>query len=498
MSTNADVKMYPSIKSRILPGYKYTNAYPTFFNKGPLANSDLPANMLNVPISFKHANKGFLGIVKNQAVYNNGQNDGQDWKPATTNTDTKWIIRKSGAGYTVELATPKDGYKYLAAPSVCFTPLKNADAAQKDEPWPLGRTVADGSTAPYKYPVQGPEWSDTKFNNKGPCGGGKDCSRNGMFGTPKWWPTAQLIRGADVRYAVWNITYNRGTKAIAFSSARRPHNCGTRLDVFPVAKDAYWNLVRMTHAGAYFTAIFKPSTTPTRTPTAGPTDAPTDGPTEGPTDTPEPMPTSDPFTMPPLVIGGSTIGMDISNNSENTNNILNQAAQGGNGVDDTSALLLASLLAAQNGGAVGPEITPGGVLPYPNPYAMPLPEGTDAPTEAPVEAGPTAEEILAMLQTPAPTPAPTPFYSSPAFIIGSIVLVVAIAFAVWYFALRKKKGGASNGGNASNGGRSINNARASNGGNFGAGNGSASGNYGTNNSSAYANNGMTPATPNNA
>jgi hypothetical protein len=440
------VKMYPEIRSRVLPGYAYPSNYPNFFNAGPLANSDLPADMLNKPISFKHAKKGYLTVVQNSGVYNNGQNDGQAWKPATGPTATKWIIRKTGGGYTVELAAPKGAYKYLATPTVCFTPLANPDAAMKDEPWPLGRVLGDGSTAPYKYPVQGPEWSDTKFVNKGPCPQGKNCTKNGMFGTPKWWPTAQLIKGADVRYAVWNVTYNRATKAIAFSSPRRPHTCGTRLDVFPVANDAYWSLVRMTHAGAYFTAVYD-ATAKTVAPS---TDAPgTNAPgTDGP-DAPTPEGTTAPYDLQPLVIGGTDVGLNISNKSENANNILNQAAQGGGGgIDETSAALIASLLAAQNGGAVGPEIIPGGTLPYPNPYALPLPPGTDAPTETPA---PSVADMLASLQTPVPTPAPAPFYSSPAFVVGGIVVVVAIAVAIWWFFIRRKGGASANGGSAGNG-----------------------------------------------
>ena len=461
------VKMHPLIKSRILPGYNYPANYPNFNVAGPRANSSLPADMLDKPLTFKHPAKGFLSVVKNGAVYNNGQNDSQAWKPATTATAEKWIVRKAktGDGYTVELAVPKNGLKYLATPDVCFTPLNNPEAAAKDEPWPIGRTLGDGSTAPYKYPVQGQEWSLPQFKNKSPCPANKDCSRNGMFGTPKWWPTARLISTPDPLYAVWHIEYNRGTKATGFSSAKRPHNCGTRLDVFPVAKDKYWDLVRLTHAGTFFTASYNPA----QRPVAPTKDKPTK-PAVTASHLPEPVvTTSGPYTMQPLSLrsntnarmGNNEIGMDINNESQNQNNIANMGGDsgdgGGGGGDATTALLMASLMGQQATQQQQQAANP--VYPYPNPYAMPpgyMDPNTLVPSPTPDPAStipPTLDPNLALLQqlmtTPVPTLAPVPWYKSTTFLISAGLLLLALAgLGAWWYFGKSKSNNRGDGNNA--------------------------------------------------
>jgi hypothetical protein len=222
-------------------------------------------------------------------------------------------------------------------------------------------------------------------------------------------------------------------------------------------------------------------------------------PTATPTGTP--VPTDAPTTLEPAYYDGSnntSIGINLSNKSDNATNIMNQSQGGGGsgGVDATTATLLASLLAAKSGGsATYPEVAPG-VIPYPNPYAQAT-YATNPPSETPAPeetVDPTVAAQEAILQQLMSTPAPIvkPWYATPVGMIGIACLVALLGLGVWFFFFRKKgPAGGSGSGRTNSGGSSGFSSRPRNsdfgdlgGSSYGRGSGGSSG-RGFSNSSAF-------------
>lgn len=450
-------KTYPSIKSRILPGFTYPADYPRglkgYKDSVQLSNDAIPATMLNTPLTLENLARKVLPSMKgafylgalpkvpqtgNEAGYyaNSGPVAGASASP------TKWIIRKVSGGYSIELEKPVAGGKYLAAPDVCFTPLVNADAALKDEPWPIGKIV-NGKVVPHKYAVQGPEWTPAVGGIKNPKA---TQTFNGMFGTPGWYPVVK-ISPTQSQYTVWKINlstkyYNSkgmgGGPYLSFQPANaRPAKCPSILKFFPPNSDEYYKVATFgTDMGTALTAwgvgIQKAAGTGTPSvPSA--------------TDTPFDMVAAPAYggdVNTRVSAGNVDLGLNISNTSANTNNIANQGGGGdggGGGGDATTSLLLASLLAQQQAQQPA-EATPA-VYPYPNPYAVPPPYDpalTATPVPLPVTLSPAEIALQQLLATQTPTPLAAAWYTSPLAIGGGIVAFVALAFAIWWFFIKKK------------------------------------------------------------
>ena len=453
------VKMYPGIKSRILPGFKYPADYPRglkgHVDTPTLTNSDLPATMLNTPITLENLARKTLPSMKGAfylgtlpGIPNTGDDagyySGKGPVAGASSTPTKWIIRKVSGGYTIELANPTSGGKYLSSPGVCYTPLQNPEAALKDQPWPIGKIV-NGKVVPHKYAVQGPEWTPAVGGLKNPQA---TAQFNGMFGTPGWYPVVMI--GASP--TVWKINistkyYNSkglgGGPYLSFQPVNSPPKCPSILKFFPPRTDEYYKVATLGSDMNSALTAWKVGVTATEKPSS-----------LAPGETAAPVATSSPFEMSaaPAYGGVSTrvnagnvdLGLNIANASANTNNIANQGGGGGGdgGGDATNSLLLASLLAQQQPPAETAE-TPV-VYPYPNPYAVPPPydAGLTATPVPPPETTLSPSEIALqqLMASMAPTVAPVvPWYSSPAAIAGGVVLFLAAAFGVWWFLIKKKK-----------------------------------------------------------
>ena len=458
-------KTYPQIKSRILSGFTYPASYPRglkgYVDSPALANSALPAAMLNVPLTLENlarktipSMKGayYLGTLPKvpQTGDDSGYYANAGPVAGVSASPVRWIIRKVSGGYSIELEKPIPGGKYLAAPDVCFTPLVNPDAALKDEQWPIGKIV-NGKVVPHKYAVQGPEWSPSVGGIKNPKA---TQTFNGMFATPGWWPVVKLST-AQSQYTVWKINlstayYNSkgmgGGPYLSFQPANaRPVRCPSILKFFPPNSDEYYKVA--TFGNDMGTALTAWAVGLPKTTAAPKTRAPG---TLAPGETSEPVATDTPFEMSAapaygvntrVSAGNTDIGLDISNASSNTNNIANQGGGdgGGGGGDATTSLLLASLLAQQQ--QQQPAEAPPAVYPYPNPYAVPPPldpglTATPEPLATTLSPAEIALQALLATQTPAPAAA---WYSSPLAIGGGIVALVAVMFAVWWFVFRKKK-----------------------------------------------------------
>ena len=459
-------KTYPTIRSRVLPGFKYPAGYPRglkgYTDSPALENSALPATMLDVPLTLENlarkvmpSMKGayYLGTLPKvpQTGDDSGYYANSGPVAGVSASPVKWIIRKVSGGYSIELEKPISGGKYLAAPDVCFTPLVNPDAALKDEQWPIGKIV-NGKVVPHKYAVQGPEWSPSVGGISNPKA---TQTFNGMFGTPGWWPVVKLST-TQSQYTVWKVNlstkyYNSkgmgGGPYLSFQPANaRPVRCPSILKFFPPNSNEYYKVA--TFGNDMGTALTAWAVGLPKTTTAPKTKAPG---TSAPDETSAPVATDTPFVMSAAPAGGvntrvsagnTDIGLDIANQSSNTNNIANQSdgGSGGGGGDATTSLLLASLLAQQQQQQPA-EATPA-VYPYPNPYAVPPPldPGLTATPEPPpaTTLSPAEIALQALLATQAPAPVAA-WYSSPAAIAGGIVALVALAFAIWWFVFRKKK-----------------------------------------------------------